>query len=140
MGMGKGGTSTTSSVQQIDPTIRKESSNLMDLFHLLASVEPRASENVDIAAFTPKQEAAFNMGNIAASAFGFTPAESGTEGVAKDTSALGISGYSSGKEANTAYDNMGVEYRAAMDQFYDAIGETFKDKKPKLESSGGGKK
>lgn len=139
MAKGKGGTTNTQSAQQIDPTMRKEASNLMDLFKLLASTKPEASENVDIAAFTPKQQASFNMGNQAAQAFGFTPAPPATRNVEADYSDLGIKGYASGKEANAAYGNMGVEYRAAMDQFYDRIGKTFKDKKPKNPSTGGKK-
>ena len=140
MGKSKAGKNQESSESQVDPTMRKEASNLIDLFKYLASQGRPINTEPTVAAFTPKQNAAFGMGDAAASAFGFAPA-AGAAMPDTVTSATGIEGYAPGREAQGMLDSAGSSgFTSALENFYSRFGKTFKDKKPKAKDVGGGKK
>lgn len=118
--MGKTSTSESSQTNEIDDAIRGESEQLMNLFKLLASQPPEINTGVTVAGFTPQQQAAFDMTQNAAGAFGFTPAATGMP--ATTTSALGIEGYAPGTEAQAQINALSSDYKDALAEFYRKIG------------------
>jgi hypothetical protein len=135
---GKTSTQEQSGVQNVDPTLRSEYVNMLNAFKGIASGGEQINQDVTVAGFTPAQEAAFSMGDSAATAFGFTPAGR-DDSIQMDTNALGIKGYSPGRAALANVENMDPIQKQRMDMFYDALGTQIDDKAPETPDTGGGK-
>lgn len=93
-GLFGGGSQKTTSKVEIDPEMRQEAKQLLDIGRLVASLGYNPQQGPTIAAFTPMQEAAFSNTNAAASAFGMQGGANPLTGVNTQTSASGIRGYS----------------------------------------------
>lgn len=106
----------TTQKQEVDPTLAAESHSLIGLFRMLMGQDPQINRGVTIAATTPKQEAAFNMGDAAASAFGFAPAGSPSM-PERETSASGIEGYSIGKDYDKSISMLPEAFKEFMGKF-----------------------
>lgn len=126
-------TGKTTQTQEIDPTLRAESRSLMALFHMLAGMDPQVNRGPTIAAFTPKQEQAFGMGDNAAAAFGFgaPTAMSMPEAI---VSASGVRGHSTAGETDASISMLPEEFRNAMDAWRAKAGKETKNRK--FESGG----
>lgn len=113
-------TSKQTQTQQVDPTLAKESDSLVNLFRLLASggFEPNRGET--IAALTSKQEDAMDMGDAAATAFGF-PVGARTDMPAPTTSATGVRGYSTAAEFDKSRSLLPASYLAMLEEFKNTV-------------------
>lgn len=141
MGKGKGGQQESNQVQQIDPTVRKESSHLMNLFKVLAAATPQIYQGPTVAAFTPQQEAAFDSGRSAAAAFGMPTTGSYKDQLPAPTTApSGASGYSAGALSQEQLDAADPAYKQMLNQFREGIGLQFEDKAPDNPKGRSGKK
>ncbi len=97
-GGGKGGSSSSST--QIDPAITAAARDMLDTANAVSAIPYSPNRGVQVAAFTPQQEAAFKAADSAASAFGLPSAGgSATSAIpAAEKSASGIAGYSFNKD------------------------------------------
>lgn len=119
--MGIGKTSEQETVQTVDPQLARETHGLLNLFRLIGSAGYQPNRGVTMAGFTPKQEATFDMGDAAASAFGFdVPDRSPMP--ATTTSAMGIEGYRPAIEYDANVRALPPQYRAIMRQFLNQFG------------------
>ena len=101
-GGGKGGSSNSS--QQIDPGLTAAARDALDFASAGAAMPFSANRGVQIAGFTPQQEAGMAAADTAAAAFGL-PSTGGVTGMpATETSATGIQGYSTGGEFDAMRD------------------------------------
>lgn len=96
-GGGKGGQST----QQIDPALTAAARDALDFSASAAAIPFSPNRGVQIAGFTPQQQAAFANANTAAGALGLATGAAPTM-PALETNAAGIQGYSTG----ASYDDM----------------------------------
>lgn len=113
-GGGKGGTST----QEIDPGLTAAARDALDFSAAAMAVPNSPNRGVQIAGFTPQQEASFANNNAAAGALGL--ATGGMPAMpAKETSASGIEGYSTGADFDQMRDSsMSAGLQQAIAQLF----------------------
>lgn len=98
-GGAKGGTQTQTN--EIDPALTAAARDALDMASAAAAIPYSPNRGIQIAAFTPQQEAAFAGSNQAARAFGMSPAaELSMPNV--QTTASGVRGYSTGADYDQA--------------------------------------
>lgn len=93
--MGK--TSMTEQEQKIDDDLRRESEQLYGLGHMISALGYNPYEGLNVAARSPKELAADNATNVAATAFGMPTAEASP--LPTPTNQGGLLGYSTQKMA-----------------------------------------
>lgn len=113
-------TTKTEQTQTTDPQMARESHALLNLLRLVGGgYEP--NRGVTKAAFTPKEEAAFDMGDAAASAFGMAPS-GGSPMPTPTTSSTGVEGYRASDFFDDSIAGVSDGYNNIMNEFFRRFG------------------
>lgn len=118
-GGGKGGSQTQEVEMKLDPTMRAASEELINRARMAAQLGYQPNRGVQVAAFTPMQQAGFANQTQAMNAFGMAAPSSPMEGMPQaQMSGSGIAGYSFAPEYDRAMAMLPEGYRAAIEGLF----------------------
>lgn len=114
-GGGKGGSTTQETSQTIDPRLEEAGLGMLERAKLVSQLGYQPNRNVQVAAFTPMQEAAFQNQSNAMNAFGMAAPSDPMAGMPEaQRSGSGILGYGFGDEYDAAMAGLPSGYRKAI--------------------------